>query len=136
MTLLTLDGLIGMDLLSYSKTEIALPNLKLKTPSTTIPLWIHSNLTSNIFNISGHTKTVLSLPVETRQGDFYIDPILINDDLIISDGIYTSQNNTANFVITNYSDVDQLLYLESPIKGTPYSTVDSVELFNITSTSP
>jgi len=74
--------------------------------------------------------------VETRQGDFYIDPILINDDLIISDGIYTSQNNTANFVITNYSDVDQLLYLESPIKGTPYSTVDSVELFNITSTSP
>lgn len=36
------DGLIGMDLLSYLKTEIDLPNLKLKTPSTTIPLWTHS----------------------------------------------------------------------------------------------
>jgi len=109
MTLLTLDGLIGMDLLSYSKTEIALPNLKLKTPSTTIPLWIHSNLTSNIFNISGHTKVVLPLPVEIKQGDFYTNSISINDDLIISDGIYSSQDNTANFVITNYSEVDQLL---------------------------
>lgn len=130
------DGLIGMDLLSYLKTEIDLPNLKLKTPSTTIPLWTHSNLTSNIFNISGHTKNVLPLPVETKQGDFYIDSISINDDLIISDGIYNSQNNTVNFVITNYSDVDQLLYLESPIKSMPYSTVDSVELFNITPNSP
>lgn len=93
-------------------------------------------MTSNVFNISGHTKAVLPLPVESKQGDFYINSISINDDLIISDGIYNSQNNTANFVITNHSDVDQLLYLESPIESMPYSTVDSVELFNITSVSP
>lgn len=125
------DGLIGMDLLSYLKIEIDLPNLKLKTPSTTIPLWIHSNLTSNIFNISGRTKVVLPLPVEIKQGDFYTNSISINDDLKILEGIYSSQDNTANFVITNYSDVDQLLYLENPIERTSYSTVDSIELFNI-----
>lgn len=127
------DGLIGMDLLSYLKIEIDLPNLKLKTPSTTIPLWTHNNLTSKIFNISGHTKTVLPLPVETKQGDFYINSITINNDLIISEDIYNSNSNTANFVVTNYSEMDQLLYLENPIKGIPYSTADSVELFNISS---
>lgn len=74
---------------------------------------------------------ILPLPVEIKQGDFCIDSISINDDLIISDGIYNSQDNTANFVITNYSDVDQLLYLENPIESTPYSKVNSIELFNI-----
>jgi len=129
------DGLIGMDLLSYLKTEIDLHNLKLKTPSTTIPLWTHNNLTSNVFNICGHTKTVLTLPVEAKQCDFYIDSITINKDLIISGGIYNCQNNTVNFVITNYSEIDQLLYIENPIESIPYSTADSIELFSITSDS-
>lgn len=127
------DGLIGMDLLAQLGATIDLPNLLLKTNKTTIPILTYCNRTSDIHNIPAHTKLIVPLPVKPGNEEFLCNTIEINKDLQISGGLYRAINNVTNFEVVNYSDSDQLLYLETPIEGNPHRESDHIELFNLTS---
>lgn len=125
-----------MDSLSFLKAKIDILNSQLKTSNTILPIINYTNQTSNVFCITAHTKTTIPLPVQNDQGDFLYDTTYINKDLIISGGLYKSNNHLTTFEVANYRDSDQLLYLESPLKGIPYVKADFVELNNISSDPP
>lgn len=112
------DGLIGMDLMSQLGANIDLTNILLKTNNATIPIQTYCNRTSDIHKIPAHTKLFVPLPFKPSNEVFLCNvTIEINKDLQISGRLYRATNNVTNFEIVNYSDSEQLLYLEAPMKG-------------------
>lgn len=101
------------------KIKIDIPNLILETSRVKMPLLTTPRFLSPTFKIPERSKQIIQVPVDLNQGQFYIKPIIVREKLIIPEGVYISQNNNAFMEIINFSNLEQTVLFEKPIKTLP-----------------
>lgn len=129
------DGLIGLDTLTTLKVKINFQNSILESDLFKIPIQFKPNYISKKYIVPPKSKMLVCLPVDVKEGDIFIKPVSINKNVEVSEGIYKSRNWYALVEITNYSDEEENILLEQPIKVIPLkSQVYEIHNFSITLT--
>lgn len=131
------DGLLGLDILNTLKAKVDLGNKTIITNNSIIPLQFKPNFTSEKIIAPPCSKLIVKVPVDTRNGDYFIWKTLLEPDLYISEGIYSATEWLSLVEIVNATDQEKVVYIEQPLKTIPYNDQNFIEVnnFNIESTS-
>lgn len=115
------DGLIGLDLIKQLKIKLDFHKSVLETDKVTIPFIYRPNYTSPIHKIPPRNRMLIPIPIDTKEGELYIKPIEINSQTIIPEGIYKAKNYQMLVEVINFSNKEQTVIFEQPIKTEPIS---------------
>ena len=97
------DGLIGYETLKNFKANILTETNELELLNRKIKMYRKYPDIKNIHLNSNETK-VITLFVETNDGDFYLDnDLFIQHSVIIHSGLYNVSDNQARVLMSNYS---------------------------------
>lgn len=121
------DGLIGYETLADLNANVMVKSKKLQSPSFSINL--HDKVQSCIkpFFLEPLTKIVVEIPVNIDQGQFYIKPVKIQDNVYIQEGIYkTSETSKACVEIINESEAKKEIFLVEPITVQPINEFNEI----------
>lgn len=122
-----------MDFLTKLQANINLACLYLKTPKSSLKIFTQDNPVAEVYVIPALSKTLVTLPVQLKQGHFYTQQTFYNKHLEISGGLYNSSNGLSRIEVINSSSEDQILCLEQPLEIIPYDTDKFLEINNISS---
>lgn len=125
------DGLIGLNILTKLGAKIDLERKRLITKNSCIPLSFKPNITSSKILIAPETKAIIKIPVDLKNGDFFIPTITISPEVTISPGVCRAENWYSLVEVINRSNTDRIILIESPIKVEPitdsyYREVNSI----------
>lgn len=110
------DGLIGLNIMKTLKIKLDIPNFQLETPHVRMSMFTTPKFITPIFKIQGRSKKLIEIPVDIADGEFYIKPITVQEQLIIPEGIYKSLNHISTMEIINFSNLEQTFLFEKPLE--------------------
>lgn len=125
------DGLLGIDALTMLGANINLTTQTLKTKNAVNEIKLKPNLASIPIVIPGNSKILAKLPVDIENGDIYINKIELKPNIILSEGLYHAENWHSTIELTNYSQSEEKLCIEQPLKVEKYIASNHVELNNL-----
>ena len=97
------DGLVGFDLLKKLGAILDMKANKLITPSAEIKLFTRSKL----FVFNPLQKTMIKLPVNLLEGQFYLPGFNIKNGLRVQESIVTVNNHEVTVAVLNFLDTTQ-----------------------------
>lgn len=124
------DGLLGIDILSKLNAKIDLSTNSLITNNSIIQLFLKPNFTSGRYEVPPASKFIVKIPVDTRNGNFFVKKTYIQPFLYISEGIYNANNWYSVVEMTNESLQSQTFLIEQPTRTQPYDTQENLEVHN------
>lgn len=121
------DGLIGLETLQKFSAKLDFQKSILELPNVSIPLKF-SNITTKVYTIEPRSKQIFNIPVDKTQGEIYIKPIKIQENLIIAEGLYTAYNGYSLMEIINFSNEIKQFVIEKPVKSEKVQTHYNIEI--------
>lgn len=130
------DGLIGLEMMQQLQIKLDFQNSTLKIKNNTIiPLIFKPNLMSKPYKIDSCSKIIAHLPVDVQNGDIYIKPIKIEEQLIIPEGIYHCKDWYSYMEVVNFSKEPKNFIIDQPIKTEPLENEIHSEIHNFSVTN-
>jgi hypothetical protein len=105
------DGLIGYEFLQQIKATINADKNLLNLPDLSIQM-IKKFPINNKVTINANETRHVKIPVNLRNGDFYLPVTEIQPFIFINEGIYRATDNVAVLAISNNSDKKQNLFIK------------------------
>lgn len=124
------DGLLGLDVLTNLGATVDLANKVLITRNSILPLEFKPNFMSEKYIVPANSKLIAKLPVDVQNGDIYIKNIVIKPAVYISEGIYTARDWYSSIEVVNFSNLDQEIFLEQPLKVESFTNLNYIEVNN------
>ena len=110
------DGLIGLDVIKQYGIKLDFSTSTLETNKIKLPLLYKPNYQSPAYKIPPRSKMIIKIPVDIENGEIYIKPVYINEQVVIPEGLYTSRNWHAIIEIINFSNKKPTAVFEQPVK--------------------
>lgn len=112
------DGIIGLDLMEYLEAQplICKPHKRFITRFASLPILEKPCLQSGKIPIEPSSRKICLLPVDTDNGHVLIRETKLNDNLLVSEGLYTAKNWICPVEVINTSNQAQIVHIEQPLR--------------------
>lgn len=81
-------------------------------------MYFKPNFVSGKYNITGNSELLIKIPVDHENGDIHLYDTFIGNNFHIPEGIYPCKNYHILAPVRNRSYLDQIFFIEQPLKVT------------------